>query len=190
MEKDSGITGFVLAGGKSSRMKTNKALLLFQGIPLLQYMIKQIDPFCKEVIVSGLSVDYEVFDVDMIPDLFSGCGPIAGVYSSLNHSRSEWNLLVSVDVPFVNEELFRYLISNSGEFDCVIPKHAAGIEPLVGLYNKRILPVIGEMIGNGEYKLMHLLSKVNTLFLDCDGLVTKYPRLFLNINYPEDYRSV
>lgn len=190
MENKSDITGFILAGGKSRRMGTNKAFLMFQNVPLLKHMIMLIEPVCHEVFVSGRATGYDVFNVPIIPDLFSDCGPIAGIYSSLNHSESDWNLLVSVDVPFVNEELFRHLILHSGESDCIIPKHASGVEPLVGLYHRRILPVVEEMIGNGDYKLMDLLARLNTRFLDCNDLVTKYPRLFLNVNCPEDYRSI
>jgi len=126
----------------------------------------------------------------MIPDLFLGFGSIAGIYTCLHHSSSDWNLLVGVDVPFVNEELIQYLISNTGEFDCIISEHTSGIEPLVGLYHKRALPVIEEMIKSGDYKLMNLLSKLNTRFVDCNGLVSRSPRLFMNINRPEDYQSI
>jgi len=184
------ISGFILAGGKSSRMGTDKALLMFQNEPLLKHMIKLIEPFCQSVKISGQNIDYKYFNIEMVPDMFSGFGPIAGIYSSLYNSSSDWNLLVSVDVPFVNDELFRYLILNIGEFDCIIPEHTGGIEPLVGLYHKQALPVLKEMISCCDYKLMNLLRKLNTRFLDCNSLTKKYPRLFMNINRPEDYQSI
>ena len=184
------ISGFILAGGKSSRMGTDKALLWFQNEPLLKHMIRLIEPFCINVALSGQNTDYDRFNVNMVPDMFSGCGPIAGIYSSLYHSSTDLNLIISVDVPFVNEELIRYLILNFGEYDCIIPEHNSGVEPLVGLYHKRILPVLEEMIKNGDNKLMNLLAKLNTRFLSCNNLISKYPRLFMNINSPEDYHSI
>jgi len=190
MSNKSDISGFILAGGKSSRMGTDKALLVFQEEPLLKHMIKLIEPFCDNIAISGQNSDYSIFGVEMIPDLYSDCGPIAGIYSSLHHSLTNWNLLVSVDVPFVNEELFLFLISNIGEYDCIIPKHTSGVEPLIGLYHRRTLPVIKEMITSGDYKLTNLLSKLNTRYLNCNILIEKYPRLFMNINRLEDYHSI
>jgi len=184
------ISGFILAGGKSRRMGTDKALLIFQGKTLLEHMIKLINPFCNNIAISGQNPDYSIFGVEMVPDLYSGCGPIAGIYSSLNHSECDWNLLIGVDVPFVNEELFLSLISNIGEYDCIIPEHTSGVEPLIGIYHRRALPVIEEMIKAGDFKLSKLLSKLNTKYLDCNYLIKKYPRLFININRLEDYQSI
>jgi molybdenum cofactor guanylyltransferase len=184
------ISGFVLAGGKSRRMGTDKALLVLQGKSLLEHMIGLIKPLCNKVSISGQNLDYRGFGVEMIPDIYSDCGPIAGIFSALTYSVSDWNLLVSVDVPYVNEELFLSLISNIGEYGCIIPKHVSGVEPLIGLYHRRTLPVIEEMINFGDYRLTNLLSKLNTHYLDCNGLIKKYPRLFMNINRMEDYQSI
>ena len=184
------ISGFVLAGGKSRRMGTDKALLMFQGKTLLQHMICLIEPLCDTVFISGQNSDYTSCDVEMIPDLYSGCGPVAGIFSALKYSTSDWNLLVSVDVPFVSDELFYLLISNIDESDCIIPKHISGVEPLIGLYHQRTLPVIEEMIKSGDYRLTNLLSKLNTRYVDCNQLIEKYPRLFININRMEDYQSI
>jgi molybdopterin-guanine dinucleotide biosynthesis protein A len=184
------ISGFILAGGRSSRMGTDKALLPFQEKPLLKHMINLIEPICDIVVISGQNSGYSNFGVEIVPDLYTQCGPIAGIYSSLKHSVSDWNLLVSVDVPFINEELLQYLISETGDYDCVVPKHRLGVEPLIGLYRRRILPEVEGMIEQGDYKIIRLLSQVNTRYLDCNSLVDKYPRLFMNINRPEDYRSI
>jgi len=186
----SDITGFILAGGKSRRMGTDKALLTFQEKPLLEHMIKLINPFCNTIAISGQNSDYSIFGVEMVTDLYSGCGPIAGIYSSLNHSQNDWNLFVGVDVPFVNEALLFLLISNIGEYDCIIPMHTSGVEPLIGLYHRRISPIVEELIRSGDYRLTNLLSKLNTRYVDCNDLVKKYPRLFMNINRMDDYQSI
>jgi molybdopterin-guanine dinucleotide biosynthesis protein A len=153
-------------------------------------MISLIEPFCNKVFISGQNSDYSSLGIEMVPDLYSDCGPIAGIYSALKYSVSDWNLLVSVDVPFVNEELFLFLISNIGEYDCIIPKHTSGVEPLIGLYHRRAVPIIEEMITTEDYRLTNLLSKLNTRYLDCNDLIKKYPRLFMNINRMEDYQSI
>jgi molybdenum cofactor guanylyltransferase len=188
--KTSDISGFILAGGKSRRMGTDKALLVLQGKPLLQQMISLIEPFCDKVVISGQNSDYISFGVELIPDSYSDCGPIAGIFSALKYSISDWNLVVSVDVPFVNDEILFFLISNIGECDCIIPKHDSGVEPLIGLYHRRTLPIIEEMITTGDFRLTNLLSKLNTRYVDCNELIKKHPRLFMNINRMEDYRSI
>ena len=184
------ISGFILAGGKSKRMGTDKALLIFQDEPLLKRMIGLIKPFCLKVCVSGQNPEYSVFNVDLIPDAIENCGPIAGLYSSLKYTSTEWNLIVSVDVPFVNEELISLLLINAYGCECVIPRHESGIEPLIAIYNKNSLPVIEEMINAGSYKLTDLISRLDTKFLDCSDLLQKYPRLFLNLNRMEDLQSL
>ena len=190
MEIKADISGYILAGGKSSRLGTDKALLLVHNEPLLFRIKKLIGPFCKTVGISGYNAEYVDFNIRMVPDLYPGIGPISGIISSLKHSTTEWNLLVSVDTPFINEELIQSLIAQTGQYDCIIPEHNGGIEPLIGLYNRQILPQLEETINQGDYKLQRVLSKLNTHYLDCNILVQKYPRLFFNINRPEDYNAL
>ena len=190
MEDERNISGFVLAGGKSSRMGTDKALLMFQGEPLLQRMKNLIEPICDQVFISSGNPEYSNFDAPLIPDIFSGCGPIAGLYSSLEYSSTDWNLFVSVDVPFVNEELIRLLIANAFGCDCVIPQHESGVEPLVAMYNRSCLPVLEEMIKTGNFKLQNLISILDAKYLNCNDLIQKYPRLFHNLNRMDDFLSI
>lgn len=190
MTKQPDISGFILAGGKSSRMGTNKAMLEINNESMLTRMIRFIAPFCANIAISGEGVGYDDFNVEIIPDFFTGYGPIAGLYSSLKYSSTEWNLVVSVDSPFLNKELINLLLVNIGPFDCIIPQHSNGVEPLIGLYHKRALPALKKQIEFGDYKLSRLLSALNTNFVDCDYLVEKYPRLFMNLNYPEDYQLI
>lgn len=184
------ISGYVFAGGKSRRMGTDKALLTIEKQPILLRMIKLIEPFCENVAISGQNADYSTFNIEMISDVYSGIGPISGIYSCLNQTANDWNLLISVDVPFVNREMIQYLLSNRDKSDAIIPKHASGVEPLVGLYHKSIFPVVEEMILKGDYKLMNLLAKLNTKYLDCFEILNEYPRLFHNLNSPDDFQAI
>ena len=190
METKFSVSGFVFAGGKSRRMGTDKALLEIDQQPILLRMIKLIEPFCESVAISGQNDDYSVFNVKMVPDEFSGIGPISGIYSCLKHSSNDWNLIISVDVPFVNREFIRLLISKANDSDCVIPKHDSGIEPLIALYHKSALKVVDEMIQSGEYKLMNLIGKLNSSYLDCTELLLEYPKLFHNLNSPADFNTI
>jgi len=190
MNREKELTGFILAGGKSSRMGFDKAFLLVGNKPLLQNMIDVIEPFCESLAISGQNSDYADFQLELVPDVFPESGPISGLYSVLQYSSTDWNLVVGVDLPFLDEELISYLISNIGDYDCVIPKHMNGVEPLVGVYHRRILPVIETQIGNGKLKMTKLLSEINTCYVDCNHLIEKNPKLFHNINSLEDYQDI
>jgi len=190
MEINATISGFILAGGKSSRMGTDKALLLVQDESMLKRMIRLLEPHCKSIAISGNKPEYNDFNIEMVMDLYSGCGPISGIISSLKHSSTEWNLLVSVDVPFINDVFILYLIAHIGNYDCIIAEHEGRVEPLMGFYNRQIIPVVEEMIRQGDYKLMRLLDQLNVRYVNCDGLIKQFPQLFMNINLPEDYNSI
>jgi len=190
MNRKTELSGFILAGGKSSRMGFDKAFLLVGNKPLLQHMIEVVDPFCQTTAISGQNPDYVEFHLEMVPDVFPECGPISGLYSVLHYSSTEWNLIVGVDMPFLDEKLISYLISNIGDCDCVIPKHINGVEPLAALYHRRILPVIDTQINEGKFKLTKLLSEINTCFIDCNPMIEKNPKLFHNMNTLEDYQNI
>lgn len=190
MNRKEEISGFILAGGRSSRMGTDKAMLLFDGEPLLARSINLIRPFCSDLAISGQNPEYRRFNLPVVPDAFKGIGPIAGIHSCLTHSVTDWNLIVGVDLPFLNSDLITFLLASRDDFDCVIPQSPSGIEPLAGLYHKRILTEIEKQVQRGDFKLMNLFEQLNVTFPDCSGLLRKYPRLFTNLNRPEDYKAI
>jgi len=168
-------------------MGSDKALMKIDGITLLERSLKLIEPFCKDVAISGKKPEYENFSVIQIPDEYADCGPISGVFSSLKSTKSNWNLLISVDVPYVDSLFIGFLISKITTSDCVIPKHSSGIEPLIGIYHRKILSVLEKQILSGDYKLTNLISKLNVNFVDCHEHLIRNPNLFMNINKPGDF---
>lgn len=169
-------------------MGADKALLKIDGITLLERALKLIEPFCKNVAISGRKPEYENFSVIQIPDEYADCGPISGFYSTLKSTESDWNLLLSVDVPFVDSMFIGFLTTQITTSDCIIPKHRFGIEPLIGIYHRKILPIIEKQILSGDYKLMNLISKLDVNFVDCNEQLIRNPKLFLNVNKPEDFQ--
>lgn len=190
MDNRTDISGFILAGGKSSRMGKDKALLELNSESLLKRMIGLLMPHCTTIYISGSPERYSGFGLEILDDFYKGCGPMGGLHASLSYSPTEWNLVTSVDTPFINPELIALLISGIGYFDAVVPQHRTGIEPLIGLYNKRALSIIENQIRNGKYKMRQLLSELNVNYIDCSHLLEKFPDLFLNINFPEDFSRI
>lgn len=182
--------GFVLAGGKSKRMGTDKAFLVFREKPMLKHMLDFLTPFCNEVFISGNNPEFDSFNVKIVSDQFANCGPLGGLYTALRYSDTDWNLIAGVDTPLLENELIHLLFSNLGNADCVVPTHQSGTEPLVAFYHRNCLPIIEESIIAGDFKLNNLLLKLETHYVDCNSLIDKYPDLFFNINRPEDYNHI
>jgi molybdenum cofactor guanylyltransferase len=180
------ITGIILAGGQSSRMGTDKAMLQIDGKTLMERAIEICKPICQEILISSNSPKHKNFGFAVIPDEINNCGPMGGIYSCLNKSETRWNFVISVDSAFVNPDFVEFLVSEIGDFDAIIPVHKKGKEPLIALYLKNCMPVIQKKLILKDYKMHHLLDSLNTQYVDVDAWIKKYPEIFRNFNRPED----
>src|SRR5579864_7661258 len=93
------VGGYVLAGGKSTRMGRDKALLELAGKPLLRHAVTKVRRVCMDVRVLGGNPDFADY-APLVPDLHPNCGPLGGIEAALIHSVFEWNLFMPVDMPF------------------------------------------------------------------------------------------
>lgn len=180
------ITGIILAGGQSKRMGTDKALLQVEGEVLLAKAIRLCESCCSEIIVSSGNSDHADFGYPMLPDEVVGCGPLGGVYTCLKASKNTWNFVISVDAAFVVNHFLRFLIKERGDFDAIVPFSDEGKEPLIALYNKSSLGKIEEFMDLGILKMHRLINSMNTKWVDANEWIKRYPRLFYNLNGPED----
>lgn len=175
------LSGIILAGGKSSRMGTNKAFVLFQNRRMIDWSYEKLTPFTSSILVSSNS-NIPDMDARIIPDIFPDKGPLGGLYASLLASESEWNLLIPCDVPLVPVELFKQMLPFCNSQQAVIPKLPNGnLEPLVAVYNRNIIPVLEQMILTNDFKLMNLFSKIHVHYFPVED-----PSIFKNINAPSD----
>ena len=135
----SGVTAVILAGGKSSRMKSNKALLPFSGELFIERIHRQLTALFSEVIlVTNTPEFYRFLPCRMVPDEFPGLGSLAGIHAGLKHSKTEHIFVVACDMPYLNSELMRQMISKAQESDVVIPESDGGYEPLHAVYSKKL----------------------------------------------------
>ncbi len=167
-------------------MGSDKALLEFEGKTLLKRAVDLCSSFCEEVLISSNYPEHQVEDFRRIDDEDADCGPIGGIYSCLKQSSHDWNLVLSVDAPFVQQDFIRFLKDGTPNFEAVVPIHAGKKEPLIAFYHKKALPQIEARIKAENYKLHFLLEKLNTNFMDAGEWLKKYPDLFRNLNNPED----
>lgn len=180
------ITGIVLAGGKSSRMGQNKALLNYQEKKMFEHAIEKISPYCQQIFISGDFEEYKKMGYNVVNDRIKSIGPIGGLYSSLIESKTYLNIVIACDVPLIASNAFELLINEIENYDAAVLKTPDGkIEPLIGIYTKNALPVIKKQIAGGNYKMMHLLRLLNSkyaYYLNTNRLK--------NINTIEDYNKL
>lgn len=182
------VTGIILAGGKSSRMGTEKGLQVLCGKQLISYAINALSGVCNQIIISSSSDVYQSFGYKVVGDELKGIGPMGGIYSALKQSKNEKNLILSCDLPFVSQELLSHILYNSEGFKVAVPwEGGRHFEPLCGFYNLSILENLSKFIEQGNYKLPDLFEEILINKLIIDNKLDFYrSHLFLNVNYKED----
>jgi len=175
------ITGILIIGGKSSRMKQDKALLNYRGKPMAQWAVECLQAFCDKVIVASNVAEHARFGQECVSDVI-GDGPIAGLYAGLKNSTTPWNFVLPADMPLVNSFVLEKLLDFKNDYDAVVAVDGTGkIHPLVGLYNKSIVDLIESEITRGKYSVMNILDQINVKMLQFEST-----EVFKNINAKED----
>lgn len=180
------ITAIILAGGKSLRMNQNdKGLLLLKGKPLYCHVIDKIKPQVDNIIInSNQNINvYKQSNYRVIRDELPGfLGPLAGIYSGLIHSQTDWNLIVSCDTPFLPEDLVERLWEKSQHHDAVYAFDGEREHPTILLINRRVTHDIKIYLDSGNCKLLIFLNKIkSTKAKFCDK-----KQAFININTPKE----
>lgn len=182
------ITGIILAGGKSSRMGTDKGLLKFNDKSFIEYSIAAMKPLVSQIIIISNNADYDKFNLKRVEDLIKDAGPLAGLYSGLKVSKTEYNLVLSSDIPLIRTEILKKLIKECEDnFDVIQIMSKNKSMPLIALYRKRCEKVFHHLLQNNERRLQVAViqCKVKNIVLN--------PSLELfvtNINTPEDLEKM
>ncbi len=183
------VTGFVLAGGKSSRMGADKAELSLDGRTLLEHAFGAVRSVCGEALIIGSRARYGSFGPGY-EDIYPDCGPLSGVHSALTYSQTEWNLIIAVDTPFLKPELLRYLIERASSVSdtVVAPKIGGIVQPLCAVYSRKFLSIAQTALEAGKYKLEPLFPRDSTLVVQEEQLkqFAFIAEMFENLNTPED----
>ncbi len=182
------VTGIILAGGKSSRMGADKGFQELCGKPLVHFAIEALSGLCSSIIISSSSEAYRVLGYKVVADVFPGIGPMGGIYSALKQSKTEKNLILSCDLPFVTQELISYILKRSEGFQVAVPwQGGQHYEPLCGFYHLSTLEQISAFIQNNNYKLPDLFEEININRLTISNKLVFYKdSLFLNVNSKHD----
>ena len=189
MSNKMGISAVILVG-RSTRMGRDKALLELGHQTFISRLAQELS-ICDEVFVSGPSGrDYSGYGLKMVEDECQGIGPIEGIRQSLRHAAADHVFVCACDMPFVRREMILYLAGFlTSDYEAYVFRNEGRIHPLCGIYNRTVLPVAGEMIAAGKYRMMELLSAVRTRYVDFAGSGLA-GEMLANINTPEEYAKI
>ena len=197
MNAASQVAGFVLAGGRSSRMGRDKALLEIAGLPLVVRAVRGLEPLVQSVGVIAPTASLASLGLRVVPDDYPECGPLGAIATALVHAKQPWNLIVACDMPYLSKAWLEYLIDRalSSDAQVLLPESAyAGNplpEPLCALYHQRAAATICAALERGVRKIMDGLAGLKIVRVspteskpfDTEGL------LFQNLNSMEDYEA-
>ncbi|GAB7026865.1 molybdenum cofactor guanylyltransferase [Geotalea toluenoxydans] len=184
------ITGVILAGGTSSRMGSNKALLPYQGRRLIENVYGHLAAVFTEVlVVTNAPQQYRFLPCMKVKDVFAGGGALAGIHAGLCQSGSPAVFVVACDMPYLNEAFIRHLASKAASVDVVIPRGPAGLEPLHAVYGRGCLAAMEASLIRGEKKISSFFGETTVEIVTEEHITTFDPEFksFRNINTPMDY---
>jgi molybdenum cofactor guanylyltransferase len=176
--------GFVLTGGRSSRMGRDKALLQIEGLALVERTAQRVRAAAGSVTLIGAPERYGHLGLAVAADLVEGCGPIGGLYTALKTTRAEWNLLVACDMPGLTAEFLRELVDAARQCGstCLVPQTDSGLHPLCAVYHRRAEGAVASAIEHKRLK-MHDLLKV----LEAESFLVADAAQLENVNTPVEW---
>lgn len=180
----------ILAGGKSSRMGTNKALLEVGGKRMIEHIAGIVQQVCEHYfVVTNSSKINDFLDVPCYEDIIRNAGPLGGIHSALSHASTELCLIVACDLPFISVELLKYLCENAAGQNIFAIESSRGIEPLCAVYSKKCLQTIEYQILRKQLAVIDLYKHITAKIVhikELDGILDD--ALFINVNTPEEFQ--
>jgi molybdopterin-guanine dinucleotide biosynthesis protein A len=184
-----GINGFVLAGGQSTRMGADKAFLQVNGHTLLERALQTVSAVASAVWILGGREKFGGFG-NVIEDEFPDHGPLGGIHAALRASHADLNLILAVDMPFVDARFLEYLVQRAGAKAAVvtIPRVAGRWQPLCAVYRREFAEVAESALRAGKNKIDPLFGQVSLQVIE-EAEITEHGfalEMFRNVNTPEE----
>jgi molybdenum cofactor guanylyltransferase len=184
------LTVFVLAGGKSARMGSDKAFLELGDCSLMSRTLDLARAVTPEVRIVGAPEKFATFG-KVVPDLYPDRGPLGGIHAALSTSTTDSNLILGVDLPFLDLRFLQFLIAEAQSADAVVtvPSASGHFHPLCAVYRKTFLPAAERALAEGRNQLDALFSEVPVRVIREEELLAAGfdPTIFRNLNTPDDW---
>jgi molybdenum cofactor guanylyltransferase len=193
MDGSPDITAFILAGGKSTRMGTDKAFVDYQGRTLLARSLDLARSVTSDVRIVGNHEKFAAF-APVVEDIFRDCGPLGGIHAALRASPSELNLMLAVDTPFITRAFLQYLIGqarNAPEAAVVVPRGDGNRQPLCAVYRREFAAAAESALLGGRNRIDRLFDEVRIRAIEQEELEGAgfSPTIFRNLNTPEELKA-
>jgi molybdopterin-guanine dinucleotide biosynthesis protein A len=200
------ITGFILAGGESTRMGTNKSLLKIGDSTVIERVVNLLrDLFQEVILITNQSKEFSFLRLPMNEDIHKNTGPLAGIHSALVHTTTDKNFIISCDMPLMTEGVIKYLVEYPTDKLITIAKADNFIQQLCGVYSKSLVHFIENIIetnnaGGDERNpvqnkrrcsVLELVNNVPAEIIDIEEEYQDYhPGTFYNMNRPEEFSFI
>jgi molybdopterin-guanine dinucleotide biosynthesis protein A len=186
MDKRGDISAIILAGGKGTRMNGEKPLLPVSGVRLIEKVVRNIEPYFAEILISSRSKEMFAFlPYPVVVDEKPGYGPLMGILSGLRASGNQANFVIACDIPEIDGDFLENMISFVDDYDIIVPVPGEGkFEPLFAFYNKRLIPIIEDLLNQGVGKINKLFPKCRTKYIPMEEKGWYY-----NLNTMDDYQN-
>ena len=197
-------TGVILAGGQSSRMGQNKALLPIDDHTIIERVAKALKPTVSSLWIAGNdTADYSFLQLSSVPDKFPGQGPLAGLHAALSQISSEWYVISACDLPFASTVLMEYLIEQTRieGTQAVIPIQDGRIHPLYAVYHCSVLPSLQTALEHNQRRVRDWLDQQQVKYVEIESLYATQSNILssfqsiseyslYNMNDPQSYEQV
>ena len=184
-------SAIVLAGGKSSRMKRNKALLPLGEKTFIGTIVDELKEYFDEVIVvTNKPEDYRFLDCGFTSDLFADMGPLGGIHAGLLYTKNKYAFVTACDMPFIDAQVALKLAGLADGYDGAVPKKGKYLQPLFAAYSQDCLPAIEKCLIEDKKRIIAFYPYVKLLFPSWDELIENenVDKTFFNVNTPDDLR--
>lgn len=185
-------TGIILAGGQSSRMGTNKALLDINGKRVIERVVEELQSTVNNIIIVTNSFEeYEFLGFPLVEDEWKGMGPLAGIHAGLTASQTNKNLIVACDMPFISSSLGMLLLSQLEHYQGVVPEIAGQLHPLFAAYRKEVKEEVKKSLEQDQRRIRSFFSQIHVKIMNERELASNgfevQEASFFNMNNPNEY---
>lgn len=186
------VTAIILAGGKSQRMGSNKALLKYGDTTFIERQIARLSKIFREIILSANDASiYAHLPLPVVPDVIPGKGPLSGICAGIMRATNHYTFAVACDMPFLSEKVILHLKKFITDYDVVVPRTERGLEPLHAFYSKNCIAPMQQCLKEGRLRVIDFFSEVKVKIVNEDELKTIDPSIqpLINLNTPEEYNT-
>jgi len=183
------ISAYIIAGGKSSRMGSDKGMLPLNETVFIEHIVNALEEASiKNITIVSSNTAYDFLNCNRIEDIIPDKGPVGGIFTALSHSKTKQTLILSVDIPLISADIIKWIIANIDEEKQITQvKIADKTSPLIAIYNKKVVSVFEEHLKRNQLKLRMVVDKIPHQTID---VPEKWHSLLQNINTKEDYQNL